>query len=210
MQEQHYASLLFSGWKRILLFALVTAMFGAALSFLFPLQYSSTMRLLIIQNKLSQIDPYTAIKASERISDNLSQIIYTTSFFDKVMTSNFNIDTTVFKDDESKKRKQWNRMIGTQVLRGSGMLVVTVYHEAKDQATLISQAIAFVLTTEGWQYVGGGDLQVKLVDEPLQSRWPVKPNVPANTFMGFVLGIIAGSGYVLYAGLRRGIFGIPS
>lgn len=203
MQDSHYFEALADGWKRIVLFALVTAVFGAGLSFLFPLQYSSSMRLLIIQKQLSQTDPYTAIKASERISDNLAQIVYTTSFYDKVMGSKFNIDQSVFKTDETKKRKQWRDMIETRVIRGSGMLVVTVYHTDPAQATQIARAIAFVLTTEGWQYVGGGDLQVKLVDEPLQSRWPVKPNVPANAFMGFVLGIIAGSGYVLATARKR-------
>lgn len=203
-------NILARGWKRILLFAILTSFFGVGVSFLFPLQYSSTMSLLIIQAQLSQVDPYTAIKASERISDNLGQIIYTTSFYDKVMNAGFNIDQTIFSDDEIKRRKQWDRMISTQVTRGSGILVVSVYHEDPDQATQIAQTIAFVLTTEGWTYVGGGDLQVKLVDSPLESRWPVRPNIPANAFMGFVLGLIAGSGYVLATMPHRGPFGIPN
>ncbi len=208
MQESQYMQALADGWKRILLFAVVTAVFGAGLSFLFPLRYSSTMRLLIIQKQLSASDPYTAIKATESISDNLSQIVYTTSFFDKVMAAKFNIDQSIFPTDEIKKRKLWREMIGTSVIRGSGMLSVAVYHKDPEQATQIARAIAFVLTTEGWQYVGGGDLQVKLVDEPLQSRWPVKPNVPQNAFAGFVLGIIAGSGYVLTGGRKQGILSI--
>ena len=87
MQDNHYVGTLFLGWKRILSFAVVSALFGIALSFLFPLQYSSTMRLLIIQRQLSAADPYTAIKASERISDNLTQAIYTATFFDKVLVN---------------------------------------------------------------------------------------------------------------------------
>lgn len=211
MNELRHIHALERGWKTILLFGLVTAVFGAGLSFLFslflfPLEYSSSMRLLIIQRQLSQSDPYTAIKATETISDNLSQIIYTTSFFDKVVNTNFNIDRTVFSTDPAKRRKQWNRMIETQVVRGSGILVITVYHKNADQATQLARAIAFVLTTEGWKYVGGGDLDVQLVDEPLQSKWPVRPNFPANAFMGFVLGVMAGSAYVLYADSKRTIF----
>ena len=209
MQETQYAKILSREWKRIVLFGIVAAVFGAALSLIFPLRYSSTMRLLIIQKQLSQSDPYTAIKATEGIADNLGPIIYTTSFFEKVMAAKFNIDQSVFSADEIKKRRQWREMIATQVTRGSGMLVVTVYHVDRDQAEQIARAIAFVLTTEGWQYVGGGDLQIKLVDQPLQSRFPVRPNIPANAFMGFVLGIIAGSGYVLAAGRRNGLFEIP-
>ena len=165
--------------------------------------------MLIIQKQLSQADPYTVIKSSERISDNLAQIIYTTSFFDKVMNAKFNIDKSVFKSEESKKRKQWRDMIETRVVRGSGMLVVTVYHVDPKQAEQISRAIAFVLTTEGWQYIGGGDLDVKLVDEPHLSRFPVRPNIPANPLMGLVLGVIAGTGYVLAGARRHTVFGIP-
>jgi capsular polysaccharide biosynthesis protein len=207
--ESHYLYALARGWKQVLAFALVTAVAGMGISFLFPLQYSSSMRMLIIQKQLSAADPYTAIKASERISDNLAQIVYTTSFFDKVMGAKFNIDRSVFKTEESKKRKQWRDMIETRVIRGSGMLVVTVYHTDPKQAEQISRAVAFVLTTEGWQYIGGGDLDVKLVDEPLVSRYPVRPNVPANAFMGLILGIIAGTGYVLLNARRHSIFGVP-
>ncbi len=203
MSDTNYTETIRRGWKTIFLFALLTAAFAAAVSFAFPLRYSSTMRLLIIQNQLSASDPYTAIKAAERISDNLAQILFTTDFYDQVMDAQFNIDEKYFDIDERKRRKRWNDAISTRVLRGSGMLDITVYHTDPEQAEQISQAIAFVLTTEGWEYVGGGDLQVRVVDEPLVSRWPVRPNVPANAFMGFVLGGIAGTGYVIMRDGRR-------
>jgi capsular polysaccharide biosynthesis protein len=208
MNDLDYTSSLIDGWKTILIFGLAAAVCGAGLSFLFKLQYSSTMRLLIIQKQLSTADPYTAIKASERIADNLGQIIYTTSFYEKVAEAGFNTDESYFSEDENKRRRQWRQMIETQVVRGTGMLQVSVYHPDVEQAEQFARAVAFVLTKEGYQYVGGGDLQVKLVDEPLNSRWPVKPNVPANAFTGLILGVIAGSGYVMATSRRRGIFRI--
>lgn len=204
--ETQYLERLIAGWKRILFFGLLTAFFGAALSFVFPLEYSASMRLLIIQRTLSEADPYTAIKSAERLSDNLAQIVYTTDFYDKVMASKFNIDQAYFKADERKRRDQWRDMISTSVTRGSGMLVVNVYHEDPDQAEQVASAIAFVLTTEGWQYVGG-DLQVKLVDEPLQSRWPTRPNVPANSGTGLVLGVVLGAGLSMKEKKRHGLIG---
>ncbi|MBU0625054.1 hypothetical protein KKF05_01785, partial [Patescibacteria group bacterium] len=79
MSETSYTTIINRGWKRIVIFASVSAVFAVAVSLAFPLQYSSSMRLLIIQRQLSTADPYTAIKASERIADNLAQILYTTS-----------------------------------------------------------------------------------------------------------------------------------
>lgn len=203
MSETSYLSIMKQGWKRIALFALASAVFATAISFAFPLKYSSSMRLLILQKQLSASDPYTAIKASERIADNLAQIIYTTSFYDKVMDAKFNVDESYFGKDEVKKRRRWRDAISTQVVRGSGMLDVTVYHTDPNQAEQVSQAIAFVLTTEGSEYFGGGDLEVRLVDAPLVSDWPVRPNIPANALAGLVLGGIAGAGYLITVHQRR-------
>ncbi len=210
MHELPLGNIIWKNAGRILLVGLVSAVAGAGLSLLFPLRYSSTMRLLIIQKQLSEADPYTAMKASERISDNLGQIIYTTSFFGKVMDDKYNIDKSIFSTDEIKRRRQWSDMIATSVIRGTGMLQVTVYHKDPAQAKLISQAVANVLISEGWTYVGGGDLQIKLVDEPLLSRWPVKPNIPINAFMGLVLGVLAGAGRSIAEARRKNVFSLPT
>jgi capsular polysaccharide biosynthesis protein len=204
MQELQYLEKLVSGWKRLLVYGLVAALLGVGISLLFPLEYSSTMRLLIIQKQLAETDPYTAIKGAERLSDNLAQIIYTTSFYDKVMAAKFNIDKAYFKVDERKRREQWNKMIATQVTRESGLLIVTVYHKDPAQASLIAQAIAFVMTTDGWQYVGG-EPQVKLVDDPLPSRWPTRPNLPNNAITGFIVGAVFGGFRVLTDRRKSGL-----
>lgn len=207
--QENYVEVIIKERGKIILFGIAAAIIAGAFSFLLPLRYGASMRLLIIQKQLAQDDPYTATRASERISDNLGQIIYTTSFFDKVMAQKFNIDQSesVFSNEENKRRQQWGEMIGTSVVRGSGMLAISVYHTDPEQALQISRAIAFVLTTEGWQYVGGPDLQIKLVDEPLRSKYPVKPNIPANAFTGFVLGMLAGSFYVVANRSDLGVFG---
>jgi len=194
MRELTPSETLIKGWRKILLFALVAAVFSAGLSFLFPLQYSSSMRLLIIQQQLSQADPYTAIKASERIADNLAQIVYTTSFFDKVMNAKYNIDQTIFKQDEEKKRRQWRKMISTQVLRGSGMLVVTVYHVDPDQAEQIARALRIApeqvnikaTTSENLGFIGEGKgiaaYAVVLLKEDILAKNPDNACLPGRTF----------------------------
>lgn len=184
---------------------IIFVIFGIVLSLLLSLvvtwKYSSTMRLLVVQRQTS-LDAYTALKSAERVGDNLSQIIYTSSFFDKVLDTKFSIDKNYFKQDEIKRRKQWNKMIYARVLRGTGMMEVVIYHPDKSQATQIANAIAYVLTTESGNYVGEVSA-IKLVDSPLESRYPVKPNFVANILSGLIFGFVIGSGYVLFVKTRK-------
>lgn len=190
-------------WKTIAVSAAITMVLAAGLSFLRPLEYSSTMRLLIIQKAGATLDPYTAIRSAESIADNLSQIIYTSVFFDKVEGAGFNIDRSYFDANETKRRQQWSDMVSTLVTHQTGFLQISVYHKSKDQASEIARAIGFILTTEGNQYVGGRDLEIRLVDTPLQSRFPVRPNVPLNAFLGAVIGVILSSLYIVVGEARR-------
>lgn len=190
-------------WKTITVSALVCLLLATGLSFVRPLEYASTMRLLIIQKASQNLDPYTAIRSAERVADNLSQVIYTSVFYDKVMAAGFNIDTSYFKTDENKRRVQWAEMVTTEVTHESGFLQVAVYHRDREQASEISRAIAYVLTTEGNSYIGGRDLEIRLVDTPIQSRLPARPNIPLNAFLGAVVGVILSSVYLVVGEARR-------
>lgn len=190
-------------WKTIAVSAAFTMALAAALSFVRPLEYSSTMRLLIIQKASVNLDPYTAIRSAESIADNLSQVIYTSVFYDKVTTAGFSIDRAYFNPNETKRREQWSKMVSTQVAHNSGFLQVTVYHKDKEQASEIARAVAYVLTTEGNKYIGGHDLDIQLVDTPLQSRFPVRPNIPLNAFLGAVIGVVMSSLYLVVGEARR-------
>lgn len=197
MVQPNYIRDLFHNWHTIAMFGLLGLVLALIISFIQPLKYSSTARLLILQDVGSGVDAYTASRSEERIADNLSTLIYTSTFFDQVMGSSFSIDESIFPDDPSKQRKEWGRTVNATVARGSGLLTVTAYHRDVDQAEQLVRAIAFVLTDRVGEYTSGGDVKVNLVDEPLNSRWPVKPNVLVNLLSGFVLGGFVGVTYVL-------------
>jgi len=199
----HYGKIILGRWKFITIVSCLLLVLACGVSFVEPLQYSSSIRLLIIQPAALNYDPYTAIRASASVGGNLAQIVYTTDFFNRVLGSKYNIDASYFPTDDAKRRKKWSQMVSVRVEQGSGLLNITVYHTDKDQATEIANAIAYVMTTYGGSYVGGSGLQIKLVDAPLVSRFPVKPNVLANGFIGFVVGIFLSIGYVLLTDKSR-------
>ena len=175
----------------IIKIAVAVMVVAVATSFIQPLKYASVSQFLIIERGAFSADPYTSIRSSERIGDHLSRIIHTADFLEKVRGSGYAIGTNVFPNDERRTRKLWGKMVETEVARGTGLLTVTVFYQDKNQAIEISRAIAAVLTTRAPEYIGG-DIGVKLVDPPLASRFPVKPNILANALSGLVLGLILG------------------
>ncbi len=204
MPQPHFGKIALRGWKKILLFSLLAMVVAIGLSFTQKLKYSSTIRMLIIQPSSLNVDPYTAIRSAEQIGNNLAQVVYTTDFFTKVTNApNFAIDPTYFPDNDAKRRKLWSQTVSVRVENGTGLLNITVYHPNKDQATAIAQAIGYVMTNQGANYVGGTALQIKLVDEPLVSNFPVKPNLAVNGFTGLILGALFGAIYVILTDKSR-------
>ena len=191
-----HSSTLLSFWHTIVIMAAVGLLLGVILSLLRPLEYSSTTRLLIIQ-QLGTVDAYTASRSAERVAEDITNVVYTSTFFQKVMASTSQIDQDYFPGDEIRLRKMWGKTVDAIVTRGTGLLQIIVYHQEAAQAELIARALSSVIVTEGWQYTSGGSISIQLVDEPLNSRWPVRPNIPLNAFDGAVIGGLAGVGFVL-------------
>src|SRR5688572_2897611 len=129
-----------------------TALFGGALGFVLavllsviqPLEYSSTTRLLITQ-ELGAVDAYTASRSAERIADGLANIVYTSKFYYKVMSSGYPIDETFFSTDAIKRGKQWQEAVSVSVSPSTGLLTVRAYHTDVVQAEELARAVAYVL-----------------------------------------------------------------
>lgn len=187
---------LLRNWRTIAFAGSLGLVLAVLVSFVRPLEYSSTTRLLITQ-ELGSVDAYTAARSTENIADILSSVVYSTDVFDKVLSSGYPIDKTYFPSDETKRRKQWQHAIVTSVSRSNGYLTITAYHPDITQAEELVRAVAYILSTDGWQYVSGGNISVRIIDDPLNSRYPVRPNLVVNGVSGFVLGILAGAGYIL-------------
>jgi capsular polysaccharide biosynthesis protein len=187
---------LIAGWSTIFLLAALGLFVAVLLSFIPSLEYSSTTRLLITQ-QLGAVDAYTASRSAERVSEDLANAVYTSTFFESVLNSGYDISESDFSDDEIKRRKTWGKTISTSVSRGTGLLAVKAYHEDVNKAQEYATAVASVLSQQGWTYTSGGNITVQVVDEPLNSRFPVRPNILVNGFSGFILGGLAGVGFLL-------------
>jgi capsular polysaccharide biosynthesis protein len=179
---------------------LVGLVLAIGFSLVQPLRYSSSVRLLITYTNVTGLDPYTAVKSTERIAQNLSEIVYTSSFFNAVMADS-SIDASYFPTDEISKRAKWRDTVETSVSAGTGVMTVTAYHPNRDQATAIVVRVAQEIANQAPNFFGYS-VRVQIIDDPLPSRFFAKPDFIQNAIFGALIGLLASSAWVL--GRRRG------
>jgi uncharacterized protein involved in exopolysaccharide biosynthesis len=176
--------------------ALLGGLLAAGFSWLQPVRYSSSARLLITQTATPGLDPYTAIKASERVAQSLSELVYTSAFIDNILFRVQNFNANYFPADEIQKRAQWRQTVVTYVTPGSGFLTVTVFHPNRDQAKILVQAAADELADKTPTYFGSS-VRVQVVDAAVSPPGIAKPDYPKNIALGALAGLLLGAGWLL-------------
>ncbi|PIR13929.1 hypothetical protein COV49_00570 [Candidatus Falkowbacteria bacterium CG11_big_fil_rev_8_21_14_0_20_39_10] len=182
----------------VLLFLVFTVFFTV----IQPFKYGSKSRLLVVQNFPASADLYAISKSNEHLSGILAKVIYSNSFYNDVLASGFNIDRSYFSKNSSnleKEMKRWGKAIEAKVLSDTGIIDIKIFHTDKSQLEQISQAINFILKAKHQFYHGSGDnVSVKVIDQPIISNWPVKPNVVMNLVLAFIFGLIASLSYIYF------------
>jgi capsular polysaccharide biosynthesis protein len=187
----------------VILMAMVGILVAIGVTLFQPFEYRSTFSVLVIEKGNTQ-DAFTAAKSAERLSLSLGQIIYTTSFYDKVMQSEFIPANVTFPSDDQQRRDEWKRRIETRVMPDIGQMKISVYDRDAASATALANALAMVLSEQGTEYLGGSDgVTLKVVDYPLTSKRPARPNIPMNLAAGLLLGSGAAVGYLTARSVRR-------
>ncbi len=191
-------SLLFKHAKLIFIWGVVFALAVGGLSLLVPHAYSADSQILIISRDKSGLDPFSQTKLAERIGENLSGIVQTEDFFNKVMEqAGTSFDKSRWTNlDERTLRKYWQRDVQGQMVYGTSLLRITVYGPTKAEAENLSGAVTQTLVSRAWEYIGG-DVSLKVVNSPLVSRFIARPNLPVNTAVGFVLGMCLAAMWVV-------------
>jgi capsular polysaccharide biosynthesis protein len=197
MFEPNYFRAMLHHKKFIGAITLVVFVVGAALTLLMPFEYGANVKFLVIQKAVAGYDAYSAAKSAEKIGQNLAQVIYSNSFFNKVMNAGFGVDDKYFNSDENKKREQWQKMVNAELVGSTSVLSITVYHKDRDQALKLSQAMAYVLSTQSAEYVGIGDIDLKMIESPLASKYIEKPNFIVNGLVSILVGLLIGIGWVV-------------
>ncbi len=188
----------------VVLVALICgAVAGSISRFAFPQEYSSEMQILVIQ-KYTLTDSYTASKSAEKISSNLAEVVKTSTFLESVIASKDVDLTDLLLMDEADRRDAWADTLDTAVISNASILKIIAYDENPQHAEQIAEAVAAVLLEKGSEYHGAPDtITLKVVDTALTSTYPTRPNVLLNGAAAAVFGAVCAAVVLFLRGPRR-------
>lgn len=177
-------------WYLFLLLVVIISASSFGISVVQVPEYKSEVKLLVIQNQGQRLDAYTAARSAQTIGEIISKMVYTSSFFDRVLTSKFEIEDD-FGSDPEDRREKWEDRVKIRLSDETGSVQLGVYHEDRKQAEQIAFSIAHTMINYGEHYHGGGSqIEIKMVDLPITSDKTVRPNILINTVAGFGLGVL--------------------
>jgi len=187
---------LIASWRLIVVAGISGVLLAVTLSFLQPLQYSSTVRLLITQPGSINVDAFTVLKSNERIAQNLSQLLRTSTFFENILTQAPAVEAGYFPNEEYERRRLWNKTISTSVDSGSGLMTISIYHRDLAQARSLVIAASNEISKQAPNYFGPA-VRVQVIDSPLNSRWFARPNFLNNGMYGLFIGVMVSTLWIL-------------
>ena len=159
------------------------------------LKYETESKILVVQNFSGDVDAYSASRLNEFLSGILVRIISSESFFNQTLDSGFNIDRSYFSGTKNQQMKQWGKTVKARSTYDSGIITLNVYHPNPEQAENISKATIYTLKTTNNFYHSVQNVDLRTIDSPSTSRFPVKPNIILNLLIGIIFG---GTFSVLY------------
>jgi capsular polysaccharide biosynthesis protein len=156
-------------------------------------EYSSQVEILVSQ-RYTISDPYTATKSALAVRDNLADVIHTSLFLNQVVGSKLvNLDE-LMKLPEEERRKTWEKMVVIATNSNSPIMDITGYDKAPGQAEAIANAVSQTIIEHGDEYHSSPDtITLQITDAPLTSRYPTRPNLLTNGLAAALFGALAGA-----------------
>lgn len=153
-------------------------------------EYSSQSQILVIQEQGDKFDAYIASKASESVAKNLKKAINSSSFRNRVLQASPELDFGLSNKSEKQRRKEWQKIIEVKVIPNTSILEITAYNSSPYQAEKLMNNINASLLQYHKEYHGGGDqIKLEVVDYPLTSSHPTRPDWILNVVLSLILSI---------------------
>ncbi len=184
--------------SKLFIFVLIFLIIAAAISFSQPLKYKASSRLLIIQEGSSS-DPYTIAKSNQYVGSLMSETVYSGSFLELLASNSSNLDWSYFNGNYKQQLKRWKKTISARNINDTGVIEVAIYHPDANQAKQIAITVNNLIVTQNSTYQSSnGTVKIKVIDQPVVSSFPVKPNLPLNLGAALIFGLLFGLTYIYY------------
>lgn len=194
----HILKAMKKSYKTIVAITAIFLVIALIVTFAQSLKYGTESKILVVQNFSEDVDAYSASRLNEYLSGLLVRVISSESFFNQALDSGFNIDRSYFSGARNKQIKQWEKTVNARSTYDSGIITLNVYHANPEQAENISRAVIYTLKTTNNFYHSIPNVDIRTIDSPSTSRFPVKPNIILNILAGIVFGFVTSVMYVYY------------
>lgn len=180
----------------IVIIGIIALAVGLIFSFFQTPKYESTAKLLVIINQENS-DPYTIARSSDYIAQILTEVVYSHSFINNVMKSDFDLRDEL-GSDQDKRLKNWKKMVSITNKEDQGIILINVLNADRDQANQFAQAISYLLITKHDSYHGlGNKVSIKVIDAPQASDEIAQPKILQNAILALIAGLIVGFTFVV-------------
>ncbi len=199
MNFKQYLGKIRYDYRAIVIIVLVVMAISLITSFLREPLYRAKASILVSQKATFNLDMYQASQSAERLAVLLAKIIKSSAFQKDVLNSGFPIDKAYFPTKEKDLRKKWANMVDSRVTTDTSIIEISVYHPSEKETRKIANAIIYVFSDKGKKYYNLGDqVNVLVIDTPLVSERPVKPNLLLNTILSFFVGLVISAIYIAW------------
>ncbi len=161
-----------------------------------PLKYSSKSRLLILQPNTSA-DAYAVARSNQYVGGLISEVIYSGSFLDSLKSSSFAFNRNYFNGTYKENIKKWKNTVFAKSGGDTGIIDIEIYHTDPEEAKQISLAVnQLIISGQSPYKFDPNQTKISIIDQPIVSSFPVKPNIFVNFAISLLFGFLAGCSYI--------------
>lgn len=159
------------------------------------IKYTVKSRLLVVQNTFNT-DAYVLSKSNEYLGALFAEIVYSSSFYDQVLNSQYNVNKNYFSGTYSQQIKKWRNVVETKTQGNTGIIEINVYHPQSSEAKKIALAVNDILINKNQAYQGGQGVRLNIIDQPIASNYPNKPNLINNLLIALLASLLFALFYI--------------
>ena len=175
---------------------LIFVILGLVVTLAQPLKYRATSRLLILQPNTAA-DAYAVARSNQYVGGLISEVIYSGAFLDALNSSQFVFDRNYFSGTYKQNIKEWKKTVFAKSGGDTGVIDVEIYHTSPEEAHNIALAVnQLIISGQSPYKFNAAQTKISVIDQPVVSSYPVKPNIAMNLALGLIFGFLSGCSYI--------------